>query len=286
MNWIKVSLKTRPEALPALEAIFLEYTGGILLEGTESEPVIAAYFPAPLSAELERELQAKIAKAREAGLDPGSELLEKELVLEENWATEWKKYYNPLPVGKRFLICPSWKMKEEPGRISIALDPGQAFGTGYHPTTQLCLQLLEDTAPGTTAYDLGTGSGILAIALAKLGAKVAAFEADPVAVAAAKANAELNRVELEIVELDLLTAPPPKRPAQLVVANLTADLFLALGNKLADYLEPDGKLIAGGIASRREQEVKEVFREAGIMIQEAAFDGEWVCLAGRKQRGE
>ena len=157
-----------------------------------------------------------------------------------------------------------------------------AQATIPHPALPAVLE----SAPGTTAYDLGTGSGILAIALAKLGAKVAAFEADPVAVAAAKANAELNRVELEIVELDLLTAPPPKRPAQLVVANLTADLFLALGNKLADYLEPDGKLIAGGIASRREQEVKEVFREAGIMIQEAAFDGEWVCLAGRKQRGE
>lgn len=282
MDWIKVSVTTRPEALPALEAIFLEQGVGIAEEGTEKEPKIVAYFPAPLSEKLEGELREKVAAIRGTGLDLGRGLLEKELVREENWATEWKKYYHPLPIGDRFLICPTWELETHANRITLGLDPGQAFGTGYHPTTQLCLEQLEDTSPGTLAYDLGTGSGVLAIALLKLGARVIAYEADPVAVAAAGENAAQNGVELEIRKENLLTCSLPQVPRELVVANLTADLFLSLAARLPAFIATGGKLIAGGINCQREQEVCAAFADAGIIIQQALRREEWVCLVGRK----
>jgi ribosomal protein L11 methyltransferase len=274
--WIKVSVKTRPEALAALEAAFLDYASGTVQEGTKEEPVIAAYFPATLAAELE----ARIEGIRAAGLDPGRGLLEKELIKEENWSTEWKKYYHPLSVGTRFLICPSWELRTEEGRFTLALDPGQAFGTGYHPTTQLCLELLENTEPGTFAYDLGTGSGILAIALAKLGADVVAFEADPVAIDAAKENAARNGTKIRLRQVDLLSWSPPERGAPLAVANLTADLFVSLAPKLPSYVLPGGKLIAGGINCQRQAEVEAAFRKAGFAIQDVLRRQEWVCLVG------
>lgn len=282
MDWIKVSISTSPEALPALEAIFLELGVGTVQEGTEAEPKVVAYFPAPLSEELEEELKDKVCGIKKAGLDIGRGLLEKELVKEENWATEWKKYYHPLFVGDRFLICPSWELTQVPERITLALDPGQAFGTGYHPTTQLCLELLADTKPGTVAYDLGTGSGILAIALAKLGAEVVAFEADPVAVAAAKENAAMNNVQLDLRQADLKTCPPPAKGAALVVANLTADLFLALAEKLPEYVAPGGKLILGGINCQRQAEVIAALQAAGLEIQQVLAREEWVSLVGGK----
>ena len=253
--WIKVSVKTRPEALAALEAAFLDYASGTVQEGTTEEPVIAAYFPAPLAAGVEAEFEARIERIRAAGLDPGRGLLEKELIKEENWATEWKKYYHPLSVGTRFLICPSWELRTEEGRFTLALDPGQAFGTGYHPTTQLCLELLENTEPGTFAYDLGSGS-------------------------AAKENAARNGTKIRLRQVDLLSWPPPERGAHLAVANLTADLFVSLAPKLPSYVLPGGKLIAGGINCQRQAEVEAAFRKAGFAIQDVLRRQEWVCLVG------
>jgi ribosomal protein L11 methyltransferase len=281
MYWIKVSISTRPEALPALEAIFLEEGVGTVQEGTEAEPRICAYFPAPLSQELENRLTERVETIRCLGLDLGRGLLEKEQVKEENWASEWKKYYHPLPIGDRFLICPSWELKTEPGRITLALDPGQAFGTGYHPTTQLCLELIEDIRPGTVAFDLGTGSGILAIALAKLGARVVAFDADPVAVLAARENAALNQVELELCHEDLATCTPPSG-ASVVVANLTADLHLALAEKLPAFVAQGGTLIAGGINCQRQVEVQAALEQAGFSIKKVSGREEWVSFVGRK----
>lgn len=171
-------------------------------------------------------------------------------VQEEDWANAWKAYYRPEQVGP-FLITPSWLSPVlPPGAIEIRLDPGMAFGAGTHPTTQLCLALLPQTVkPGALVYDIGTGSGILAIAAAKLGAKVMAVDRDPVAVAVAAANFARNRVAIPARTGDLLSGLT--LPADLIIANILAEVVITLIPQAMQRLKPGGALLVSGIIDRK-----------------------------------
>jgi len=207
---------------------------------------------------------------------------------ERDWAAAWKKHYPLMRIGRRIVVKPPW-LEHSPGseEVVIELDPGMAFGTGIHPTTQMCLAELEERlGAGVRVLDLGTGSGILAIAAAKLGAaKVLALDTDPIAVEVARANVIANGVE-RIVEVQLgsLGALDLEPWAfDLMAVNILAEVIVALVKEgLLTHLERDGLIIAGGIIETREKEVAAALQRAGLAITGRRRERDWVTLVGRR----
>ena len=200
-------------------------------------------------------------------------------VEQQDWETAWKAYYHALPIGQRLAIVPSWE--EYPtDRIVIRLDPGMAFGTGTHETTNMCMQLLERCLkPGLRVMDVGTGSGILAIAAAKLGAQnVLAIDIDPDAVKVAKENVELNHVakQVRVVVGDLCKSEA--MPCEVAVANIVADAICMLAGPMTRHLVKGGLLICSGIIREREADVQKAAKEAGYRQVDRIEKGEWVAL--------
>jgi ribosomal protein L11 methyltransferase len=202
---------------------------------------------------------------------------------EEDWATAWKAYFKPARIGKRFLIKPTWEQVDPlPDDIILELDPGMAFGTGTHPTTTLCLKALENIVkPGQKVFDLGTGSGILAIAAAKLGAEVEAVDLDSVAVRVAQENVDLNHVSesVRVLRGDLGTVLSGQ--AEVVIANIIADIILMLLADLKRILSPEGEFLASGIIEHRACDVEEGMKKAGLEILERVEDSGWILLRAR-----
>ncbi|MBF7082607.1 50S ribosomal protein L11 methyltransferase [Desulfallas sp. Bu1-1] len=207
-------------------------------------------------------------------------------VRDEDWVNSWRAYYKPLKVGKRLVVKPSWEdYTAGAGEIVIDMDPGMAFGCGTHETTAACLELLEELVRGgEEVYDVGTGSGILAVAAALLGARrVTAVDIDELAVRTARENAERNGVSdrVAVVQGNLLNnlAGPG---ADLVVANIIADVIIRLAPGAAAALKPGGRLIASGIIRERAGEVCQALLCAGLEPERELAKGEWVALVNRK----
>jgi ribosomal protein L11 methyltransferase len=203
-------------------------------------------------------------------------------VPDEDWGEGWKKDFRPLDVG-RVRVRPSWiDAPPPPGMVEVVLDPGMAFGTGTHPTTALCLAALSDllgARPGASVLDVGTGSGLLAIAARKLGAgRVAGNDDDPVAVRVARENAERNGAALE-----LTGAPVEAIPGtfDVVVANILANVLVALAPALAAKVAPGGVLLLSGILHPQEDEVRRAHVAAGLAPLPGGDrrEGEWSLLA-------
>lgn len=204
-------------------------------------------------------------------------------VQEEDWATAWKAYFKPTRVGRRFVIKPTWE-EIEPGAedLVLELDPGMAFGTGTHATTSLCLEVLDEIVqPGMKVFDLGTGSGILAIAAAKLGAEVEAVDLDPVAVRVAQENIDLNKVSEQVTAKHGDLGSVLNGQADLVVANIIADVILLLLSDLKRILKPEGEFLASGIIDNRADDVEAGMREAGLEVIEKRESSGWVLLRAR-----
>ncbi|HWQ33306.1 MAG TPA: 50S ribosomal protein L11 methyltransferase [Blastocatellia bacterium] len=212
-------------------------------------------------------------------------------VADQDWLAEWKKGYEPLAIGEKLLIVPSWKLSEvSPGeRIVIQIDPGMAFGTGTHETTRGCLEMLEKYWPlqGDGALlDAGTGTGILAFAAAKLApaegnARIIGFDIDPEAIEVAQENAAINgvadRVELEVNRLSSYHG----QAFDVVLANLTADVIVPLAADFAQVTRPGGVLIVSGILREQGDEVLSALRDQKFDLLDSKPDGEWVTLALR-----
>ncbi len=207
----------------------------------------------------------------------------------DDWADRWRDFHEPVWIGDRLVVRPSWEegpaeADAGPALIEIVIDPGRAFGTGAHATTSMCLELLlerADSAPGEgrgSVADLGTGSGVLAIAAAKLGfGPVVGCDHELPAVEAARANAELNAVEIEIERLNLREQDPPS--ADLWLLNLTAPLLLPLAQRLP--LEGGGRpaaLILSGLLASEGERVRDAYRERGYAVSTARERGEWAAL--------
>jgi ribosomal protein L11 methyltransferase len=207
-------------------------------------------------------------------------------VNEEDWATAWKKYYHPVKISERFTIVPTWEeyTPVNSDELIIELDPGMAFGTGTHPTTVMCIQALERTVQkGDRIIDVGTGSGVLSIAGALLGAeKISALDLDQVAVTTAKMNIELNQVQ-EIVEVsqnNLLEGIV--EPVDGIVANILAEVIVRFTDDAAKIVKKDGYFIASGIIQQKKQDVKDALTKAGFEITETLLMEDWVALIAKK----
>lgn len=205
--------------------------------------------------------------------------IEEKTVKNEDWENNWKKYYKPLRIGSHIVIKPTWEdfTPEEGDRI-VELDPGMAFGTGSHSSTHMCLEFLEKTVkPGDRVLDIGTGSGILAIASLKLGAKSAdAGDIDPLAVKIAKENALLNgysEPEFSVKEGSLTDTAD--RVYDVVIANIVADIICELTESVTRYMAPGGTFITSGIIDFKADKVKEAIKKAGMIITEEKADKDW-----------
>lgn len=215
------------------------------------------------------------------GIVMGSLALEMQSVADEDWSENWKKYYKPFRIGTHLVVKPTWEpYAPEPDDLMIELDPGMAFGTGTHETTNMCMQLLEKhLSDGMRVMDVGTGSGILAIAAAKLGAKdVLAIDIDPDAVKVARENVVLNKVDgrVRVVKGDLVKGEA--MPCELAVANIVADAICMLAGPLTRHLVRGGLLICSGIIREREQDVLAAAKAAGYQVADRLEKGEWVAL--------
>jgi ribosomal protein L11 methyltransferase len=202
---------------------------------------------------------------------------------EEDWANNWKQYYKPTKIGDKIVIKPIWEEYEaSENDLLVELDPGMAFGTGTHETTRMCAQALERyVKEDSVVFDVGTGSGILAIIAGKLGAKhVVGVDLDPVAVDSAKENLKFNDVNnIEILHGNLLDVVKGK--ADLVVANIIAEIICILTPDVKKALDKDGIFITSGIIHDRREMVINNLEENGFEILEVNKDGEWNCIVAR-----
>ena len=313
-SWLELSVAADHEAVEAVSEILSRAAPG----GTSVEPafelvedglaarvdlarpaLVRAYLPL-LDPAAVRDAVARadreLGHLQAFGLRPIGDLGAR-VVREADWANAWKAHFPVLRVGRRIVIRPTWRRhRRQPGDVVLALDPGMAFGTGLHPTTRLCLAALESLADrGLVAgggddggparvLDVGSGSGILAIAAASLGAReVLAVDVDPIAVEASAANARRNRLA-RVIRAREGSAPSGEGPFDLVLANLIASLLVALADGLVEDLRPGGTLLASGIFENREADVVAAFEACGMVIERRWTEGDWVALEVRRPR--
>jgi len=285
---LEVSVRTLIEAEEAvadlLERLFHQsptlYTDEATLVTRVSVycPSRRAWSPARAAA-----LRAGLGRIRAQGLPVGRTSIRTRWLRAQDWAESWKKHFRPLQIGDRLLIKPTWSPRRpRPGQQVVTLDPGLSFGTGQHPTTAFCLEYLCAflPRPATPSFlDIGTGSGILAIAAAKLGyAPVCAFDNDPVAVRVARANARLNgvlkRIKLRRGDVRGLPLEGGAR-YDLICANLLHDLLVAESARIASRLRAGGRLVLAGILERQFGSVRAACERVGLVLETAATVKEW-----------
>jgi ribosomal protein L11 methyltransferase len=225
-------------------------------------------------------------EALDAALEPalgdlaGSPVqLQQEALPDRDWNEVWKSHFAPIEISPRLWVCPSWRLGETPASARVlVLDPGMAFGTGTHATTSLCMHEIDawlSTHPNASVLDVGTGSGILAIAAKLLGAaRVVGTDIDPVATRVAVENAALNKVELELKTGGLAGS----EQFQLVVANIMADALISMSAELIQRVAPGGRLLLSGILDFQASDVAAAFVSGGLPPPETATQGEWVLL--------
>ena len=305
MNWMEIVVQTSHTATEAVADIFQEYgSGGVVIEDpkllnfyinsglwdcTDLQTVeeadivtIKTYFP------INEQLKTTLSEIKTALTEleqrvPNSvqgDFLYRE-VNEEDWSTSWKQYFHPIRVGNKIIIKPTWEdYQAQEGDLVIELDPGMAFGTGTHHTTNLCIEKLEELDLNhKLVFDVGAGSGILSLVSAKLGAgRVVAIELDKVAVKVAKENIVLNNLTDKVIvkEGDLLTVV--NEQADVIVANIVAKVIIGLLPDVPKKLKLDGLFLASGIISEHVDAVCQKAREVGLHVIEIKEKGDWVMI--------
>lgn len=232
-------------------------------------------------------LKSRMAELRalDTGFDIGTLEIDTLNVRDEDWSEVWKQFYKPFKAGKSLVVKPTWEPYEaQDGDRIIEIDPGMAFGSGTHETTSMCLELLEETMTGgETVIDVGTGSGILAIGAAMLGAKdVLAIDIDPTAVKVAQENIEHNHLTDRITAIEGNLLDKTDSSCDLCVANIIADVICFFAKPLTAHIVPGGKFISSGIIKEREGDVHNALIEAGYEIIEIRRKGEWVAMLSRR----
>jgi ribosomal protein L11 methyltransferase len=321
MNWLEVSLTVNGELAEAVADVMARYAfSGVMMEqgvkytddedaGTPTGPItVRAYL------EIDQQIEETRQKLEESlyylgRIQPLPAASYREIA-DQNWMEAWKQHYKPILIGERLLILPAWMDSPEPNRIPIKIDPGMAFGTGTHPTTQLCLELMEEAINDIREskvgnrnasrdarisndefrmIDVGCGSGILSIAALKLGVQSAlGVDIDPGSIDNARENADTNSIGAELIlrvgsVQEILGNEFSFRKASLVVANILAPVIIRLLDAgLADLLEENGALLLSGILHDQAQSVIEAARAKGLKMDEQKQMGDWVALVMRR----
>ncbi|WP_449389717.1 50S ribosomal protein L11 methyltransferase [Clostridium sp. ETTB3] len=308
-TWIEVRVITKSEALEPVSGIFYSLDcKGVAIEdpedilGREQGPltwdfadinvlehkgkfaVVKAYFAEEDNIEeILGYVNEKLVELKEMGIDLGEAKVEHEKMYEEDWANTWKQYYKPSKVGEKIVVKPIWEEYEQKeGELVVNLDPGMAFGTGTHETTRMCIQALEKyVKEESTVFDVGCGSGILAIAAAKLGAKLAVgVDLDPVAVESSIENVGYNNLNnIEILHGNLVEVIDGK--ADIVVANILAEIICILTDDVKRVMKDGGVFITSGIIHDRVDMVCEKLEATGFEVIEKNRDGEWNCIVAK-----
>lgn len=308
-TWIEVRVITKSEALEPISGIFYSLDcKGVAIEdpedilGREQGPltwdfadinvlehkgkvaVVKAYFAEEDNIEdVLAYVNERLEELKEMGLDLGEAKVEHEKMHEEDWANTWKQYYKPSKVGEKIVVKPIWEEYEaKENELVVDLDPGMAFGTGTHETTRMCIQALERyVKEESIVFDVGCGSGILAIAAAKLGAKLAVgVDLDPVAVESSIENVGYNNLSnIEILHGNLVEVIDGK--ADIVVANILAEIICILTDDVKRVLKDGGIFITSGIIHDRVDMVCEKLEATGFEVIEKNRDGEWNCIVAK-----
>ena len=300
MNWLEVSLTVNGELAESVADVFARFApNGVMTEqgvnflseedeGTATGPItVRAYL------EVNEQLEETRHKLEEAlfylGMITPVPSPTYKQIADQNWMEAWKQHYKPILIGQRLLILPAWLESPEPARIPIKIDPGMAFGTGTHPTTQLCLELMElstDNCSLTTVIDVGCGSGILSIAALKLGAeKVLGVDIDIESVKNSRENADTNGVGEELLlgqgsVTEVLSGSFQFKSAPLVVANILAPIIIRLFDAgLADLVEPNGEIILSGILAHQAENVIEAAQAKGLKRNDQRQIADWVAIS-------
>jgi ribosomal protein L11 methyltransferase len=257
-----------------------------LLEEMPEDVLVHAWFtPDDSFPGLFRSLQERLAAMKDSQPLFGSLVADTRTVSEDSWAEVWKKYYKPFYAGEHLVVKPTWEpFDPKPGDRIIEIDPGMAFGSGTHETTGMCISLLEETIRGgEDIIDVGTGSGILAIAAALLGAgHVLAIDIDPDAVRVAGENVAHNQVEniVEVREGDLLKNT--QETCQICVANIISDIIISFAAPLRNHIRPGGLFICSGVVRERTEEVREALLRADYEVLRTEYRGEWTAFLCRR----
>lgn len=299
--WLKVSLTADGELAEAISEVLSRFTpNGVAVESdviyNDAEDVGTPVGPARVYAYLP--IDEKIDDTRQKILEAFWHLNQImpvpeptfEDVVEQDWVEVFKQFYHPIPIGQKLLVLPAWAEQTDLGRIAVRIDPSNAFGTGTHPSTQLCLELIEKyTHPGWNAIDVGCGSGILSIAALKMGAeKALAVDVDAASVRStydnAKANEVADRVENGSGSVEeILTGQFSITNAQMVMVNILAPIILRLFDMgLADLVKPDGLLLLSGILDEQGEKIEAAAAARSFTLLEKVNRNDWVAFAFKK----
>jgi len=258
-------------------------TGIVTMREAEDHLTLGAYFESRIDpGDVKQALEAEFARQ---GQQPSLTEFSVANVPDQDWMQKWKEGFEAVNVGERFIVSPSWKLPgDNHGRIVIQIDPGMAFGTGTHETTRLCLEAIERYWKGGSLLDVGTGTGILAIAAAKLepNSRVLAIDVDPQAVEVARENVAIN----DVADLIELSEMQPRDLAEhgfhVVVANLTTEVIVELTRDLADCLASNGLLILSGILTEFEGDVERALAADVFSVIDRREAGEWCALVAQR----
>ena len=302
MNWLEVSLTVDGELAESVADVFARFApNGVMTEqgvrfvndedeGTATGPItVRAYL------EVNEQLEETRQKIEESlfylGMIQPVPTPAYKQIADQNWMEAWREHYKPILIGEGLLILPAWLESPDPKRIPIKIDPGMAFGTGTHPTTQLCLELMEKAEIGNwrLVIDVGCGSGILSIAALKLGAeKVLGVDIDIESVKNSRENANLNGIGEGLMlgqgsVAEILSGQFPFKSAPLVVANILAPVLIRLFDAgLADLIEPNGEIILSGILDHQAESVIEAGQAKGLKRGEVRQMKDWVAISMKK----
>jgi len=284
----KISVRTAPEAEDAISELLGTVFCQPACSYTDAETrqvTVSVYLPQrpPRAVAASRELALGLERIARDGLDIGAGRVSMKSIRREDWAESWKRHFKPLLIGSALLIKPSWSRRRPlKGQAMVVLDPGLSFGTGRHPTTAFCLRqltALRRRGEAPSCLDIGSGSGILAIAAAKLGYRpVVALDCDPDSIRIARDNARRNGVfaGIRILCQDLTKLPRRSvRKYSVVCANLISTLLIAERERILAYLHPDGTLVAAGILKAEFEQVREAFESAGLRLTTSRSQNEW-----------
>ena len=310
MKWCEISIQTSHEAVELIAEIFRDLgASGVVIEdpelvndyitsgkwdytdipiAKETEVVVEkAYLP--VNGELEgriQTLQQEIKALESRGVNTAPAVLTTAELQDEDWSDTWKQYFHTEKPGERVVIKPTWEEYEpQDGEVVIELDPGAAFGTGTHATTSMCIRQLEKLVkPGMTVFDVGTGSGILSIISAKLGAKnIQAVDYDDSVLKIVEENLEQNNVQdiISVAQSDLMQNVHGK--AELVIANIIADIIIRLFDQLDEHLEQGGTLLTSGIIEDRIEDVLAAAEKHGYGVVERLENKGWACITFKRK---